>query len=88
MKPILWCNQLKQIIKFLFGYCGEVMGKFYKSVNFGGTMYIWDKEVTVHQKVKLNKACKEVKTVINYMIWDENQCLTPIDVELVIPLNP
>lgn len=56
--------------------------------NFGGTVYVWEKEVTVQQKVKLDKACNEVKAVINYMICDETQCLPPIDVELIILLNP
>lgn len=60
----------------------------YMDENFGGTVHIWEKEVTVQQKVKRDKACNQVKAVLNYMICDETQCLPPIDVELDIPLNP
>jgi thiol:disulfide interchange protein DsbD len=56
--------------------------------NFGGTVYIWEKEVTIFQKVKFPKTCKEIKAIINYMICDDTQCLPPIDVELKIPFNP
>jgi hypothetical protein len=51
-------------------------------------MYFSEKQVTIHQKAILNKACKEVKAVSNYMICDETPCLPPIDVELIIILNP
>jgi len=60
----------------------------YMDENFGGTVYIWEKEVTMYQKVNFPKTCKEIKATINYMICDETQCLPPIDVELNIPLNP
>ncbi|MBM3164457.1 MAG: hypothetical protein FJZ80_03245 [Bacteroidetes bacterium] len=60
----------------------------YMDENFGGTVYIWEKEVTIYQKVKFPKTCKEIKVTINYMICDDTQCLPPIDVELDIPLNP
>jgi thiol:disulfide interchange protein DsbD len=60
----------------------------YMDENFGGIVYVWEKEVTIHQKVKLDKSCKMVKAVINYMICDETQCLPPMDVELDIPLTP
>jgi hypothetical protein len=59
----------------------------YMDENFGGTVYVWKKEVTIFQKVKFPKTCKEIKVTINYMICDETQCLPPIDVELNIPFN-
>jgi len=60
----------------------------YMDENFGGTVYIWEKEVTIYQKVNFPKTCKEIKATVNCMICDDTQCLPPIDVELYIPLNP
>jgi hypothetical protein len=60
----------------------------YMDENFGGTVYIWEKEVTIYQKVNFPKTCKEIKATVNYMVCDETQCLPPIDVELIILLNP
>ena len=60
----------------------------YQDDNFGGTVYIWENEVRLVQKIKLKKKISAIQVTLNYMICNEMQCLPPMDVVLSIPVNP
>ncbi|WP_316796444.1 protein-disulfide reductase DsbD domain-containing protein [Pedobacter agri] len=60
---------------------GKYEPTFKMNVNY------FEKSVTFHQKIKLNKAVSVVKVKVEFMVCNDRQCLPPEELDFSIPVK-